>query len=156
MRSIFALALLGAIAFASTAEDEAEFLEFEALEEEFMAMADEDAMQEFADINPVNDDPNSDELLAATVNDMVEFAMFAARNNKAYTTADEFKAREAQWKKSQKKVEALNSKSKNAHFTVNYTADQTDEEFQRMLGLSLDDVTNDRRMLLEDDRHRHL
>ena len=92
MRSIFALALLGAIAFASTAEDEAEYLEFEALEEEFMAMANEDAMQDFADIAP--NDPDSDQLKAATVNDMVEFAMFAARNNKAYTTADEFKARE--------------------------------------------------------------
>ena len=155
MRSIFTLALLGAIAFASTEEDEAEFLEFEALEEEFMALANEDAMQDFADIAPV-DDPDSDQLLAASVNDMVEFAMFAARNNKAYTTADEFKARELQWKKSQKKVDALNSKSKHAHFTVNYTADQTDEEFQRMLGLNLDDATNDRRMLLEDDRHRHL
>jgi hypothetical protein len=61
MRSIFTLALLGAIAFASTEEDEAEFFEFEALEEEFMALANEDAMQEFADIAPV-DDPDSDQL----------------------------------------------------------------------------------------------
>lgn len=45
-------------------------------------------------------DADTDSLESVFVNDMVEFAMFASRNQKNYRTAREFKGRQAIWKKS--------------------------------------------------------
>ena len=73
----------------------------------------------------------------------MEFAKFAAKNNKFYTTAEEFDHRRECWKKSHDKVKVLNKKNKAVTFEDNYTSDMMDEEFNAMLGLDTTDLVSD-------------
>ena len=141
MRSIFAIALLGAVGYASTGEEAEEHLVFEALESDFGGPGSDE------------DSGDSDTLRSASRDEQVEFAMFAARNNKHYTDAADYRARETNWKRSMAKVDSLNSQKGGARFAENYTADLTDEEFLDMLGLQAE-AANSRRVLLADDDSR--
>ena len=138
MRSVFAIALLGAVGYASTEEAADETLVFEALESDFGADGSDD------------DSADSDTLRSAGRDELVEFAMFAARNNKHYTDAADYRSRETNWKRSMSKIDSLNAQKGGARFAENYTADFTDEEFLDMLGLN-SEAANSRRVLLAED-----
>ena len=97
MRSIFALALIGAVAYASIQDDDNE---------------DFDDIDEYdIDENFLSDDFEYDELdfnvgLSNTQDSHVNetFEQFAARCSKNYTTNKEYKKRKNIWKKSVKRV----------------------------------------------------
>ena len=144
MRSVFAIALLGAVGYASTEEEADEMLVFDALESDFGATGSDD------------DSADSDTLESISRDKQVEFAMFAARNNKHYSDAADYRSRESNWQRSTAKITALNAQKGGARFAENYTADFTDEEFLNMLGVQAEAANSRRVLLAEDDSHRNL
>ena len=118
MKSFFALALLGAVVNSSDVSRKQKFTQSTKINEEKSTESDSDKQQ------------------SASTEDRIKFAKFASKNNKYYRNFREFAVREANWKKSQEKVQALNLKSKSAKFDGNaYTADWSDAEYNAMLGL---------------------
>ena len=81
----------------------------------------------------------------------MEFAKFAAKNNKFYTTAEEFDHRRGNWKKNHDKVKVLNKKNTAVQFDDNFTSDLLDEEFNAMLGLDTTDLVADNSRRLSAD-----
>lgn len=63
-----------------------------------------------------------------------EFFDFVARYNKKYLTYEEFKIRLNNWKLATWQVQALNADGGSAKFSVNFTADFSDEEYRALMG----------------------
>ena len=112
MRQIFALVLLGVVAFAKNDKKDKKEKEID------------------------------DESIDTLIDESGEFLKYAAKHNKFYGTAEEFAHREDCWKKSHAKVRELNKKNKNepVEFADNFTSDMMPEEFANMLGLDNSDL----------------
>lgn len=65
-----------------------------------------------------------------------EFFDFVARYNKKYLTSEEFKTRLNNWMLATWQVQALNADGGTAKFSVNFTADLSDEEYRAMMGFT--------------------
>ena len=145
MRSIFALALIGAVAYASIQDDDNE---------------DFDDIDEYdIDENFLSDDFEYDELdfnvgLSNTQDSHVNetFEQFAARCSKNYTTNKEYKKRKNIWKKSVKRVAEMNTNASGtaAHFEINCLADQKDAELSFLF--NGDDSINNEEMTVLTNR----
>ena len=65
-----------------------------------------------------------------------EFLTFAAKHNRNYASAAEFKHREEIWSTNHAKVNLMNQRAgTKARFEDNFTSDLTEFEFESMLGL---------------------
>ena len=65
-----------------------------------------------------------------------EFLAFAAKHNRNYASADEFRRREEIWSVNHAKVSQMNQREgTKARFEDNFTSDLTEFEFESMLGL---------------------
>ena len=67
--------------------------------------------------------------------DDAAFMDFAAKNNTNYRSAAEMTSRKSNWKAATWVVAGLNASGSTATYDVNGTADMTDAEFTKMLGV---------------------
>ena len=71
----------------------------------------------------------------ADFEDNFEFLKFAAKNNKFYSSKEDFELRKQTFNANHEKVKELNSKNSLVRFEDNFTSDLLDDEFAAMMGL---------------------
>ena len=137
MRSLYKISLLAGFSFAATRDgkktrslkNKNDYIKFTATRKdvEFMDGPKEELFEDETPSRSSNDMRRQEQL---------EFSSFLAQNNKQYNSRDEYKKREKNWLKNQRRIEAMNRNSQSmATFGNNLTADLDEDEIRRMKGV---------------------